>query len=574
MSWPSSASRCRQEWRNEVVEALDRALGDVSRLAERQLEVADALRRGDTSPQVRSEQGAIEEGVERLLEQVKEVAGKNAMVSQQSSIALSAGRDDMRSAREALSNAAPNSREATRRSEEAVDALNAAAHTLLRSRGAVEGAGSGSGLQEAMEQMAQMAQQQGQLGQQSGGMLPQMGKGGGQMQEQLRALGAQQRALAERLERMRAGGQMPGAADLAQEAKELARTLEAGRLDRQTVERQEKLFRRMLDAGRTLQGEQKDEKQERQSTAAKDDSVRLPPALQTRLRDDAGFRIPSWEELQQLSPAERRRAVEYFRQLSETTAVERENGERVNGNEAMISGLRPPGLPVCRESRHDFPFSRSPVLPFYLRSSGLGVRAGPRLAQDTMSRAFDLERRGSYAQAAEVYKSVLKSKPAEVSALLGLERALTPINRLPEMLPAGAGGDRSRPRICPESTEWVCARSPRRTCSTACRVWSSCGPARRRETRRHIANGPLPRCSAAIARWPGEAYQLGRERLGKPEVLAAEMAQLASRKSDWPTAVREWTRAVRQLPGYRSSAITALGQAPERTRPGDPEGAR
>ena len=316
----------QQEWRNEVVEALDRALGDVSRLAERQLEVADALRRGDTSPQVRSEQGAIEEGVERLLEQVKEVAGKNAMVSQQSSIALSAGRDDMRRAREALSNAAPNSREATRRSEEAVDALNAAAHTLLRSRGAVEGAGSGSGLQEAMEQMAQMAQQQGQLGQQSGGMLPQMGKGGGQMQEQLRALGAQQRALAERLERMRAGGQMPGAADLAQEAKELARTLEAGRLDRQTVERQEKLFRRMLDAGRTLQGEQKDEKQERQSTAAKDDSVRLPPALQTRLRDDAGFRIPSWEELQQLSPAERRRAVEYFRKLSESTAVERENG--------------------------------------------------------------------------------------------------------------------------------------------------------------------------------------------------------------------------------------------------------
>lgn len=313
----------QEAWRDEVVEALDRALGDASRLAERELDVADALRRGDTSPQVRSEQGAIEEGVERLLEQVKEVGGKNALVSRQSSVALAASRDNMRRAREALSNAAPNSREATRRSEEAVDALNAAAHTLLRSRGAVEGAGSGSGLQEAMEQMAQMAQQQGQLGQQSGGMLPQMGQGAGQMQEQLRALGAQQRALAERLERMRAGGQIPGAADLAQEAKELARTLEAGRLDRQTVERQERLFRRMLDAGRTLQGEEKDEKQERQSTAAKDDSVHLPPALQRRLQDDAGFRIPSWEELQQLSPAERRRAVEYFRRLSETGRSEK-----------------------------------------------------------------------------------------------------------------------------------------------------------------------------------------------------------------------------------------------------------
>jgi hypothetical protein len=308
----------QEGWRQEVVEALDRALGDVSRLAERQLEVAEAFRRGDISPSARSAQGAIEEGVERLLEQVKDIGGKNALVSQQSSVALATGRDNMRQAREALSTAAPNSREASRRAEEAVDALNAAAYTLLRSRGAVEGAASGSGLQEAMEQMAQMAQQQGQLGQQGAGLLPQMGQGGSQLQEQLRALGARQRALAERLERMRAGGQMPGAADLAQEARDLARALEAGRLDRQTIERQERLFRRMLDAGRTLQGEEKDEKQERQSTTAKDDSVRLPPALRTRLGgDDQVLRIPSWEELQQLSPEERRLVVEYFRRLQE-----------------------------------------------------------------------------------------------------------------------------------------------------------------------------------------------------------------------------------------------------------------
>ncbi len=227
----------------------------------------------------------------------------------------------MQKGREALSTAAPNPREAGRRAGEAVDALNSAAFTLLRSRGSVEGSQSGSGLQEAMEQMSQMAQQQGQLGQQAGGLLPMMGQGGGP-QEQLRQLGAQQRALAERLERMRAGGQMPGAADMAQEAKDLARTLEAGRLDRQTVERQERLFRRMLDAGRTLQGQEQDEKQERQSTTAKDDSVRLPPALRTRLQgNDPLLRLPSWEELQQLSPEDRRRVVEYFRRLSEKASA-------------------------------------------------------------------------------------------------------------------------------------------------------------------------------------------------------------------------------------------------------------
>ncbi len=309
----------QEEWREEVVDALDRILADAGRLAERQLQVSDELRQGNTSPQVRSEQGAIEEGVARLLDQVKEAAGKNALVGQQAGTALAAGRDQMRQAREALQTAAPNSREAARRAGEAVDALNAAAFSLLRSRGQVEGSGSGSGLQEAMEQMRQMAQQQGQIGQQAGGMLPMMGQGG-QMQEQLRQLGARQRALAERLERMRAGGQIPGANDLAQEAKELARQLEAGRLDRQTVERQERLFRRMLDAGRTLQGQEEDQQRERQSEAATGDSLRLPPALRGRLVNDR-LRFPTWEEMQQLSPDERRRVTEYFRRLSDAPAA-------------------------------------------------------------------------------------------------------------------------------------------------------------------------------------------------------------------------------------------------------------
>ncbi len=312
----SEREELQQSWRQEVMRGLDQAMGDVSRLAERQLRLAETLRRGDTSPGARSEEGAVEEGVERLLETMKQLAGKHALVSQQTSVALAAARDAMRQAREALATAAPNTREAGKQAGEAIDALNAAAFGLLRSKGAVEGAGSGSGLQEAMEQMAQLAQQQGQLGQQSGGLLPQMGQGG-PSQDQLRALGARQRALAEQLERLRAGGQIPGAADMADEAADLARRMEAAQLDRQTVERQERLFRRMLDAGRTLQGQEQDEQQERQSTTAAADSIRLPPVLRARRDAEAGFQLPRWDELQALTPEERRRVLEYFRRLGE-----------------------------------------------------------------------------------------------------------------------------------------------------------------------------------------------------------------------------------------------------------------
>ncbi len=118
---------------------------------------------------------------------------------------------------------------------------------------------------------------------------------------------------------MRGEGNMPGAGDMADEAQELARRLEAGRLERQTVERQQRLFRRMLDAGRTLQGREEDEKKERQSTTATGDSVHLPPALRARLEDDGDrLRVPTWEELQQFSPEERRLVVDYFRRLSQS----------------------------------------------------------------------------------------------------------------------------------------------------------------------------------------------------------------------------------------------------------------
>ncbi|MGH7703231.1 MAG: hypothetical protein ACREMO_09060, partial [Gemmatimonadales bacterium] len=305
----------QREWREEVVAALDRALAETSRLTQRQVEVADALGRGDTSPGTMASEGALEEGVQRLLDQLRDAAGKNALVSPRSSAALSAAKDEMRRSREAVAFAIPNTAEAAERSGQAIDALNAAAYDLVRNRGEMAGSGSGSGLAEALEKMGQMAGEQGRLGQQAGGLLPMIGSAGA-IQEQLRQLAARQRALGEALERLMATGNAPGAGAMADEAKELARRLEAGRIDRATVERQERLFRRMLDAGRSLQGQEEDEKKERQSTTAAGDSVHLPPALRARLGEDAATRLPSWEVLQQLSPEERRLVVEYFRRLS------------------------------------------------------------------------------------------------------------------------------------------------------------------------------------------------------------------------------------------------------------------
>jgi hypothetical protein len=306
----------QRDWRREVVEAMDQALSETSRLAERQLQVQNELGEGEPGATTRADQAAIEEGVKKVLEQMKQAGGKNALVSPQIAAALGAAQIQMRQAREAISSAAPNTREAMEQAGGAVDQLNAAAHQLIRARDDVSGSQSGSGLTEALERMAQLAQQQGGLGRQAAGLLPMAGAGA--MREQLQRLAARQRALAQELEKLRGQGNLPGAGQMADEAKELARRLEAGRLDRQVVERQERLFRRMLDAGRTLQGREEDQEKERRSTTATEDSVHLPPALRARLEgEDQRLRVPTWEELQQLSPEERRLVVDYFRRLSQ-----------------------------------------------------------------------------------------------------------------------------------------------------------------------------------------------------------------------------------------------------------------
>lgn len=306
----------QQEWKAEVVAAIDRMMAETSRLADRQLAIAEALRDGAPAAEMRAEQAAVEEGVEKLTEQYRDAAGENALVPPQIGATLEAARRQMSQSREALSTSAPGQREATARAGEAVDALNAAAYQMARARGDVSGAGSGSGLAEAMQRMSEMAQQQGQLSQQGSQLLPMVGAGGAQ--EQIRQLSAQQRALAEQLERLRAETQSQGAAELAAEARDLARQLEAGRLDRRTVERQERLFRRMLDAGRTLQGQEQDDQKERQSTTGAQAEPRVPPALGAGADGEGQWRIPSWEQLQRLSPEDRRLVLDYFRRLTES----------------------------------------------------------------------------------------------------------------------------------------------------------------------------------------------------------------------------------------------------------------
>ncbi|MCH8144265.1 MAG: hypothetical protein IIA55_06065 [Gemmatimonadetes bacterium] len=306
----------RQDWREEVMRMMDDALIETADLAERQQSVEQRLRRGESGGEVRGDQAAIREGVDRVIDRLQNAAGKNALVSPNLSAALGLARLKMTEALQELQEATPNTRQAGERAGRALDGLNEVAYALLRNRGDIEGSESGSGMAEAMEQMAQMAQEQQAMASESGQMLPMMVEGRQELLQQLRELAERQRALGEELERMDAEGAPNAAEQLAEEALQLARDLEAGLLDRETVERQERLFRRLLDAGRTLRSDEEDEREERRSETGDQANARMPPELSGPPGPEARYPYPRWDQLRRFTPEERRLILDYFRRLN------------------------------------------------------------------------------------------------------------------------------------------------------------------------------------------------------------------------------------------------------------------
>jgi len=191
--------------------------------------------------------------------------------------------------------------------------------------------------------------------------------------------------------------------------------------------------------------------------------------------------------------------------------------------------------------------------------------ATPLAAQvDSLNRAFDLERRGNYAAAVTAYRAVLKGRPSEVSALLGLERSLAPLNRTAEMVPdigVALAANPTATALYGVAVRTYGAANMPDSLRRAVERWAQLAP--KDETPyREWGNALLARRDRAGAR---AAYLAGRQQLG-PTALAPELAQLAVLEVDYPGAAREWLLAVKKLPGYRSGAVVTLRQTPDAQR--------
>ena len=326
----SARQAMAEGWKQETKAAVQQSTNEALSLAERQEALArqmQEMRQQSGVPSaaqmnaMRGEQAALKQGLEAMGQNLADAGRRSAMVDRGVGAALGRSMLSMEQTLSALSEAEGARRLPVEEAAQTVEALNRLALALLQNQSKIEQSGSGTGMQEALERLAELAQQQGQLSGQSSSLLP-MGLSPQAMGAQAQQLARQQQDIARRL-----GGvnnMLGGAEDvlgrldeLAREADQIARDLEGGRLTPETVRRQERLFHRLLDAGRTLERDETSE--ERTARRAGNHAPSLGRALDpTLLEGGQRYPAPTPEQLRGLSPAYRKLILDYFDRLNRT----------------------------------------------------------------------------------------------------------------------------------------------------------------------------------------------------------------------------------------------------------------
>ena len=303
-----------KEWKQELTSALDQGVQEMLQMARQERALEQQARSGAKGDDRRGAQSAVEQGVDRAGQRLDDAGRKSALLSPRTQRAVQDAKQKVSDATRSVSQPQTSGAQQAGALGDAADALTRAAAALARDRERANAANSASGFGEMLQQLQQAAQKQGQINSQAQSLFSMPG-GTPSAQSLARTLARQQRGVADQLEEAgdAAGGDK--AAQLAQEARRLADALDGGRMDPGTLARQQQLFRRLLDAGRSLEKEDREDTGKREATSAKGDET-FTPVGTVQSKAAVRFPPPRWEELRALPADDRRAILDYFTRLN------------------------------------------------------------------------------------------------------------------------------------------------------------------------------------------------------------------------------------------------------------------
>src|SRR2546430_549745 len=178
-----------------------------------------------------------------------------------------------------------------------------------------------------------------------------------------------------------------------------------------------------------------------------------------------------------------------------------------------------------------------------------------------IGQGFDLERAGQYQRAATVYFTTLRAEPTNLAALLGLERVLPSLSRLPDLLPAAQRAVAASPRNAALRAlllrTYVALNEPDSARALAQR-WTAEQP---RDEAPHrawaIALEDAHRFEEAR-----QVFLFGRRTLGRPGGFGIELGELLERVGEWEGAAREWAAALGEAPAHLPRAGVSRSRRP------------
>lgn len=304
------------EWKEELTTELDRSIQEMIQLAREQEGLEQQARRGAPADQLRAEQGSLQQGVEKSAQRLQDASQRSALLTQRSLRSVADARKRVEDATQATRSSS-NAQQIASAMKEASEALNGAAASLVRDRERASESSSATGFAEMIKQLQEMAQMQSSVNSAAQSLLPRMGnQADARGQQESRQLARQQREVAAKLDDVGDRDESGRAEELAREARQIAAALEQAQLDPAIIERQQRLFRKMLDAGRMMEEEEREDTGKREARSWTGTELFTPQATSASGRNANRFQPPTWNELRGLTPDERRIVLEYFKRIN------------------------------------------------------------------------------------------------------------------------------------------------------------------------------------------------------------------------------------------------------------------
>ena len=322
----------RMQMQQQMMQALRDAVGRTAvgalALARLQSELLGEITDASASElaALRGDEAAIAQGIRNLVDNYAAETEMAAPGARDLLTAAGQAMEHVDGAIQAMESRRGRARSPSAGAEAAVRSLNEVARLAIASgqQSQAQGSASGSAAEQMMQQLQELAQAQGEIMQDAASLSP-MQLAQETLAQQMEEMAGRQEDVAQELGDVAEDGQGEEAnplgdlSALAEEARRLAEAMAQGRLDPEVLRRQERLFHRLLDAGRTL--ERDEESEDRESDAPGAFVRPLAGPLTDADVDVLRYRLPGGAVLQALPPAQRAMVLRYFERLNEGEPV-------------------------------------------------------------------------------------------------------------------------------------------------------------------------------------------------------------------------------------------------------------